>query len=751
MSITSEGLYELLPVILRQRDAERGEPLRALFRVLAREGKIVEDDLDRLHDNLFIETCDEWVVPYLGDLLGVRGLNDTGAAGFSQRARVANTLAYRRRKGTAAMLEQLAYDTTGWRARATEFFELLATTQWLNHLRLHSLHIPDVRRGEALDRLGGAFEETRHFVDVRRIASDRGRYNLPNLGLYLWRLQSDYLRDVTAPAAADGGGVAARGRFFVHPLRIDAPLFNRPQTETEITTLATEHNVPGALRRRALDAEVEARRLAQVNDDLVPDAWFGREAVFTISYRLAATDPFTVVPPEEMLIADLSDVVPALPEVWLRPPTQVSYVRASDGVSVDVPIQLAVDPVRGRVAFPAGVEPAEVRVSAAHGFPGDAGGGAYDRRETVIGEPDNGEASEDAVAAFPLGAVTWQAAVGRDLTADPANLLFNTFEDAVTQWNAAPAGTTGVIALLDNGTYAHGGVTIDLGEGSRLLVVSADWPVHELAGGGTERRPGELTPSGVRAHLRGRIDVESDADSELWIDGVLAEGDLRLLNSGGAGLVKLRVAHSTFTGATPSLVVGDEHDALAIELRRMIAGAVQVEAEVRSLLVVDSALDADEAAALVAPNAPAEVNCSTVVGTTNVQQLDASNSIFTGQVLVERRQSGCVRFCFVPVGSLTPRRFRCQPDLALEEADTAAEIAAVLDRMVPDFTDEAVGAPAYLQLTRTTPAEIRTGADDGSEMGVWWFLRQPQREANLRASLDEYLRLGLEAGLIFVT
>ena len=30
-------------------------------------------------------------------------------------------------------------------------------------------------------------------------------------------------------------------------------------------------------------------------------------------------------------------------------------------------------------------------------------------------------------------------------------------------------------------------------------------------------------------------------------------------------------------------------------------------------------------------------------------------------------------------------------------------------------------------------------------------LQQPQREANLRASLDEYLRFGLEAGLIFST
>ena len=78
-------------------------------------------------------------------------------------------------------------------------------------------------------------------------------------------------------------------------------------------------------------------------------------------------------------------------------------------------------------------------------------------------------------------------------------------------------------------------------------------------------------------------------------------------------------------------------------------------------------------------------------------------------------------------------------------------------RVVPDFTDEDyvgadnTAASAYLQLARTCPPEISTGAEDGSEMGVWRHLQQPQREANLRTALDEYLRLGLEAGPIFVT
>ena len=61
------------------------------------------------------------------------------SAELSQRAQVANTLAYRRRKGTAAVLEQLARDVTGWNASVVEFFQLLATTQYMNHLRPENL------------------------------------------------------------------------------------------------------------------------------------------------------------------------------------------------------------------------------------------------------------------------------------------------------------------------------------------------------------------------------------------------------------------------------------------------------------------------------------------------------------------------------------------------------------------------------------------------------------------------------------
>jgi hypothetical protein len=114
-------------------------------------------------------------------------------------------------------------------------------------------------------------------------------------------------------------------------------------------------------------------------------------------------------------------------------------------------------------------------------------------------------------------------------------------------------------------------------------------------------------------------------------------------------------------------------------------------------------------------------------------------------VQIERTQAGCCRFSFVPAGSRTPRRYRCQPDLA------AAEPGFVAGRVVPSFTSERYGQPGYAQLRVSAPRELREGAEDGSEMGAFCHLKQPQRESNLRIRLDEYLPFGLEAGLVYVT
>ena len=154
-----------------------------------------------------------------------RPATNFGDGTFSQRAYVANTLAYRRRKGTAAVLEQLARDLTGWPARAVEYFERLAATQHVNHVRLAAPATVDIRSAYAMQFVGTPFETAMHTGEVRHIDNGRGTYNIPNVGLFLWRLQSYLLTDVSARR------VDAR-RFTFDPLGGARTLFNVPETET---------------------------------------------------------------------------------------------------------------------------------------------------------------------------------------------------------------------------------------------------------------------------------------------------------------------------------------------------------------------------------------------------------------------------------------------------------------------------------------------------------------------------------------
>jgi hypothetical protein len=137
----------------------------------------------------------------------------------------------------------------------------------------------------------------------------------------------------------------------------------------------------------------------------------------------------------------------------------------------------------------------------------------------------------------------------------------------------------------------------------------------------------------------------------------------------------------------------------------------------------------------------ASLENTTVFGKAAVNKLHlASNMIFTDSVTSRVTQEGCVRFSYIAPESKTPQRYMCQPS---EGKDDAA--------VRPSFTSEVYGDPGYAQLHRTIAREIFEGADNGAEMGAFNHLFQPQRIADLKSSLDEYLRFGLEAGVFLVT
>jgi tail protein P2 I len=534
---SADRLYNLLPAIYRIRDAGEGEPLRALMAVLAAEARKLETDIAGLYDNWFIETCDEWVVPYIGDLLGVRGLRSLRSGTFSRRAYVANTLAYRRRKGTAAVLEQLARDVTGWPARVVEFFALLGTTQHQNHIRLQNVRTPDLRDTNRLGLLDTPFDTIGHTAEVRRIAVERGKYNIPNVGLFLWRLQSYAVALGTPRPAAD----PPDGRYWFSPLGNDAPLFTRPQTEREITQLADETNVPQPIRQAAFFTDLQSyqARYASVPpaDRPADSIYYGPNGSLDI---IAGGEP---VPPPAIMCMDLRN--------WDRPPAG----------------RVGVDVRRGRLAFATGETPNTVQVSYNYGFSADIGGGPYDRRRAPAQPGQDAPGEPDTVAApAALDALIRVPSTG-----------INTLADALAAWDPATAPRT-VIQIDDNRTYEEN-LTIPMA-GAELVIQAAN-----------RKRP----------VLLGDIVVTGGTGAEsLTLDGLLIAGALNLPGNLAAvtlthcTLVPGRGLDET--GAprnpgAPSVIAAASNDQLQLIIDHSITGALRVSEEIAGLTVADSIVD----------------------------------------------------------------------------------------------------------------------------------------------------------------
>jgi hypothetical protein len=657
---TVERLYDLLPRVYRVRDEQSNQQLRELLEVVAGQIDVLEESLDQFYDDLFIETAADWAVPYIGTLIGYRPLHTGPPAVASPRAEVANTIAYRRRKGTAAMLEQLAYDVTGWRARAVEFFERLATTQYMNHPRPGKGGTIDLRHPARLEWLDGAFDDFAHLANVRRISTGAGRHNIHNVGIFLWRVEAIEL--ARSPLAPDAGSTR---RFRFDALGTDQPLFGKPVTEESITHVAEPFNVPLPLSRRWLKAN--------------EDAYYGKDLSLLVGLLGAAT-------PATVRICDLSDIGGG---DWAHAPVPGSNT-------------MAIDPVLGRVYFsdpvPAGVTAIGTRQ---YGSALRIGAGAYPRDVTVTGDP---------VVTVIAG------------------------DDIQTALNQITGG--GAVEIDDNWRYPAT-PTIAADADKTVILRAADQHRPLIAASG----PIKLTPA---------------ANGTVVLDGLLISGGPVVLDA--AGDIETRTVilkHCTLVpGLTrtsdnqpvqptaASLVVS--HPFAQVVIEQCVLGPI-VAVEGATVSISDSVVDAsaDDGVAYSGTENDATVagggftaNESTVIGTAHATQVDISNSIMLGAVTARRRQIGCVRFSYLPDTSLVPRKYKCQP-------------AGSLVR--PAFTSLRFGDPGYAQLRTSTPAEIRTGADNESEMGASNYLYAPQREANLRVRLDEYLRFGLEAGIFCAT
>lgn len=720
MNQNPDFLYDLIPVIYRLRDAAQGSPLQALLRVIAEQAGVVEQDIAHLYENWFIETCDDWVVPYIGALVGYSPVSTGPSLGIGIRAlareritiprrEVANTIHFRRRKGTLSVLSDLAQAVAGWPARAVEFYRLLGVTQNIDYLHMDRGRTAELRDGDALDDLGTAFDEIARTVDIRRVDSkhSQGRFNLPEVGLWVWRLRSYTITDAPAYCYEE----EAPNCFLFSALGNDTQLFVNPVAS------GADPKLPLPITRRAM--------LAHKTDETTgaaPDvaAFYGPMQ----SIQIFTGTPATPV--------DLSRIVPADLTGWVYRPT-------GD--------QVAIDPVLGRIMFPPNLPRRQaVYVSYAYGFAADLGGGEYVR-----------------TLSQPAGASLYQV--------NKSNILMSPrIADALTKWQQdKPAAA--IIEITDSNVYTepiavglNAGQTLELraANGVRPVIRLLDWQTSESD---------SLSIAGARG-------------SWFVLDGIVVTGRAVQVSGDISGVT---IRHCTLVPgwgldcgcgprrpSEPTLeVVGAP---LCITIEHSIVGAIQIERnEVTEdplrLHIHDSVVDATDpsrvaigASGKLCAFVVLEVHRCTIFGSVEVHAITiAEDSIFVGLIRACRRQVGCMRFCYVPPASRTPRRYECQPDLVL--AAIAAEVSrgALTDaeaaplhtretlRVEPEFESVRYGTPTYARLARVTAVEITRGASDQSEMGVYHDLYQPQRAANLAQRLTEFTPAGTDAGIIYAS
>jgi hypothetical protein len=395
-------LYRRLPEIYRTKDKELpvnpGQLEAYLALVEDAYGKIHEN-IEQLYHDLFVETADDWAVPYIGDLLGTTYLKGDP---WTVRADVADTIALRRRKGTLSAIELLAFNLTRWGSHCVELRENLGWNQHLNHQRPDEggappYSLPSVNRqspirgGTATLRnpatlalLGTPFDPFAYTADVKPPIFGHIAYNLPNLAIFLWRLAAYRMR-VTKPAVKFAGASALAppgapfvARFKINPLERPYPpgdseapkqslrLFNtnrfglingqrKTENQVDVQQLDLNSTTPRISLIDEVPGPIPGDRLNQGVFGAAPEKYFSVEIYDAASVDLKGLDPLDLFEvglqlhlPRDVFAGESwpEAVAPATP--WtVRGENLCAWENGLERVLKNK--EIAIDPVIGRI------------------------------------------------------------------------------------------------------------------------------------------------------------------------------------------------------------------------------------------------------------------------------------------------------------------------------------------------------------------------------------------------------------------
>lgn len=751
MTTRRVSLFDRLPEIYRVRDAEStpNDQLKSYLAAVEEVFGEIHKNIEELYSDLFIETCQDWVIPYIGDLLGTSPLKGEP---WSLRADVADTIALRRRKGTLGAIALLTYDLTRWATHCVELRQNLVWNQHLNHQRPdaggkppyasmpYGIYSP-VRGGTVtlrdpamLSLVNTPFDPFGHFADLRPRGFGQIRYNLPNLAIFLWRLAA-YRVSLCRPYS---DGVHERWpridlsvypdaantivRFYAHPLGRPVQLFNTYDFNPDRypPVLAQLDGTPGPIPAARLNSNTPAGN---------PDAYVECEPY---DHTDASLESITIW--DVGFQIHLPDSITA-PEDWLYRGTDLlSWEHGLNPPLRDR--EIAIDPKNGRFVIGVTTQAQgeqilkRTLITYTYGSVGPVGAHPVTRFDDAAGSQDD----YDRIDVYPGGDYTLAEAV--DAVAEIDSPVIIEIHDSMVH-NLTLANIPSLISEEGHKRFdLNHSLTIKAADGHRPII-KLDQPFRFNA----------VDP------VNTEITVQLDG---LYLTRRASYGDKEPLIA-QADIVKLEITACTldpegyvkFNGSRAPIQPGirlseiSQQEPPQITLYRTITGPLFISNSCPLHLhqtIVDAGQDpaalaisgADDPEKTWGP--PTLIDAVTVLGRVRVEELSGLGGIFASQVNVKFHQSGCVKYSsFTEMDNTLPQHHGCVFGAELH------------------FVSQNFGDPAYCQLARITDYRIREKGPNDDAMGAFGFLMEAHKWRNIQIRYREFMPVDIRPLLIPVT
>ena len=763
-------LYDRLPEIYRVKDEEQHPPdqLKNYLAIIQYIFDAIHENIESLYDDLFIETCDDWVIPYIGDLLGTSHLKGDP---WTLRADVADTIALRRRKGTLASIERLTYNLTQWGIHAVKLRENLVWNQHLNHQRpdiggnppyASATRFTPIRGGTVtlrdtamLSLLNTPFDPFSHIADLKPPALGNIRYNLPNLAIFLWRLK-DYRVKFTKPilevkttGTLEPDEATHIVRLYVHPLAEPVRLFNTyqfdPDKDPPVITQLDETPSPIPTARLTTNSEAgRPKKYLAINT-------YDRNTFNINSLDISEVGLQLNLPEPEFTKTDSPD--------WKEWTIRGENLCAWE-TGIQPPLkdrEIVIDPIIGRILI--GVSSIEeatalenhLLLTYTYGAVGLVGAHPISR---TLPQKWNDE---------PVVVKRVNLFSGNTLNAALDNIQ-NEISPVVIEIQDSLVHVLDLSAIA--GTIKEdGGSNLQLNRSLIIQAADGQKPIIKLTQPLRVRPKNVTAASNLTLRLEGLYltrDESFPEDAPLIaraainrleiVDCTLDPGGQKFLDGTPEGTRK-PLRHALELRQTYGFNPDDEetfNQSPEIILERSIAGSLLLDRGYH-LYLSHSIIDAGKGVSdnpetsFAVTNAsdpvnnwgpPTQVNEITVFGRMRVEQISGRGGIWVHALEVLNNQTGCIRYSY----------FSGKEDRLPQNLGCVIGTEAKLR-----FVSEIFGEPAYGQLNRTSDFRILERGPNDDQMGAFGFLLEAHKWRNLQIRFREFMPLGIRPILIPVT